>query len=159
MHLIGYPRMQGYDQILDPKCIVICTDKSRRKAVTDINEAKAWFKSKFPNDKFPFDQEYNKIESLLTISEFVLFHSSESTAHCASGGPGIVEWDSDRPVVQAMLVSGCPSFTYSTNRDGSYYNGVKIPLEYLFEKGLLMARLHEQLSKDDEKLRNELFYM
>ena len=156
MHIIGYPKLHGAEQIIDPQCEVILSTTSKQKAKETMEEAVNWFGEKFKNDQKNFEVEYRNVLSHVdSTSTSVLFHCSKSIAHGASGGPGIV--DLTNPVVQVMLLAGCPGFTYNPNVNGAFYKGIEIPLPYLFERGITMTSVHDMLSCKQE-LRNELFY-
>ena len=157
VHFIGYPRLQDSEHIIDHKCNVIVSDLSKQQTADKFESATKWFEKQSNEDKINFREEYGKLRKILydLDSCSVLFHCSESNTHGASGSPGIV--DLENPVVQVMLLSGCPSFIYEQNPNGTYYKGTKIPPEYLIEKGITMTSIFEIMSCN-ETLKKELFF-
>ncbi|KAJ8321061.1 hypothetical protein KUTeg_002648 [Tegillarca granosa] len=141
MHILGHPDNKRLQ--FDPGCIVYTEKETLEK---DINEAKEYCIPKCKDDfsKSRIEDEYDRALQLYKLGRRVIFHSSRSLMHGASGSPGIV-MDGIEPKVQTMLQQGHPY---------SVYNSLKkeelevLPARIYFESGLAIKRLEDLLSLD-----------
>ncbi|XP_061193196.1 uncharacterized protein LOC133201401 [Saccostrea echinata] len=147
IHIVGYPASHGRKQIFDPKCPLILEMEAR----TTLEQ----WKVMYPWEDF---QNFSRAcDSAFSGKEKVLFHCSESTAHGASGSPGLILSDGDKPKVYLMLQEGFPSFMYGNNCQVDIKT---VPKELLIESGISMSRVYSLLSNTPYLviLRNAIFH-
>ncbi|XP_062611349.1 uncharacterized protein LOC134273186 [Saccostrea cucullata] len=150
VHIVGFPSLHNGEKIIDSKCRLIPSKESW----PHFDDAVKWW-----NDKFPRENQIefkNTYETAFSGNGKVQLNCSESTTHGASGSPGLIFSDKEKPKVFLMLQEGFPSFAYSEK----FKEQLKIiPKRYLVESGISMSRVYELLSpKPLLHLRNELFH-
>lgn len=149
MHIIGHPDEKRLQ--FDPACIVY-TDKETLE--DDIHKAMEYLKPQFQNEvtRNKLEEDYGYVVQL--YDSRVIFHSSRSIIHGASGSPGIV-MDGQEIKVQTMLLQGHPHTVYEAllKDDIERLDG-----RSLFESGLRIKRLEELLSSDKfRQIREDIF--
>ncbi|XP_061189390.1 uncharacterized protein LOC133197397 [Saccostrea echinata] len=151
VHIIGYPASHKSEQILDPHCPLI----SLAEAQSTCQRAVDWWKKEYPTENV--DDFRNAYSSAFTGQGKIQFHCSESTAHGASGSPGLIQMHEEKPVVSLMLQQGFPSFVYEQKHQELLKT---VPKQFLIESGISMSRVYEILSNKPHllALRNEIFH-
>ncbi|XP_062619848.1 uncharacterized protein LOC134281398 [Saccostrea cucullata] len=151
VHIIGYPDSHKSEQILDPHCPLI----SLAEAKSTCQRAVDWWRNAYPRENV--EDFRNAYGSAFRGKGKVLFHCSESTAHGASGSPGLIQMHEEKPVVCLMLQQGFPSFVYEQEHQDLLKT---VPKQFLIESGISMSRVYEILSDKPhlQTLRNNIFH-
>ncbi|XP_062614518.1 uncharacterized protein LOC134276279 [Saccostrea cucullata] len=143
IHVFGHP--DGIPLQHDPGCTIIDNE-------TELTELKkegiAFFKKEWPEKELDIIDDY----APCVISEDkILFHSSSSTAHGASGAPLTIVVN-DTIKVYGMLLNGHPKIFYN------YYikRDMKRP-DLLVESGISMRNVRSLLESCLPELEEELF--
>ncbi|XP_062581303.1 uncharacterized protein LOC134243104 [Saccostrea cucullata] len=144
IHVFGHP--DGIPLQHDPGCTII----NNETKLTELKkEGIAFFKKEWPDKEREIIDDY----APCVISEDkILFHSSSSTAHGASGAPLTIV-DKGTLKVYGMLLNGYPKqfYNYSTKKD------MKRP-DLLVESGISMKKVRSLLESClPEEFVKELF--
>ncbi|XP_062579488.1 uncharacterized protein LOC134241466 [Saccostrea cucullata] len=143
LHVFGHP--SGKPLQHDPACTILKED-------TDLSELKkegiAFFKKECKSlEEKDIEESYSPC---VISKDKILFHSSCSTAHGASGAPLIIVCNGS-PKVYGMLLCGHPGVFYN------YFNGRLKRLDLLVESGISMKKVRSLLKSFIPNLEKDLF--